>query len=389
MEEGFLQKYFITLLTFKNTYDPNRFYGVEVHRREAPPEILDEMVEDITSDNVIYGNDWNSDNPPRAYYLGRIVSHPNLTPKHFKLLYQLFDAERNVDHGHRNLLILITHPNCPEELKLLEFTNRFDYKLRTLPLHGEVVANRLGELKSASPKSVATMAVYGNNKLFKAFEEKRPDVFLSYIDRAAEFNSFSHVSNLKHLDPVYLVKVYERAIHREILLNPQNYRNGMLDFRTIPRVNAASVIFKLREDPIIKKPDFDAYKKQVKKTENIAAEVSLFVDPNRVVELQEYFQDDWMEALMPASEMGLDALKIVKIYEKGYRTVNIHDYMAEIIAYLQEYEEQPEMNNPETYGWALALYKVVNYVINGKSVWKRYAQTNNVPWPEKFNDFLI
>ncbi len=372
-----------------NTYDPNRFHGIEIYSRDPSPELFDEMVKDIVSGNVIYGNEWNSKNPPRHYYHGKIVKHPDLTPEHFKLLYQLFDAERSVDYGNRHLLILISHPNCPEELKLLELTNRFDYKLRIVPAQGEVVANNLGELKSANPKSVATLATYGNNKLFKAFEEKRPDVFLSYIDRAAEFNSFYFLGSKIHLDPIYPIKVYERAIHREILLNPQNYRNGILDFRTIPRVNAAAVILKLREDPLIKKSDIQAYKAQVEKTEKLAQMLSIFVDPNRVVELQEVFQDVWMEALMPAEDMGLSNAKIVKLYEKGYRTVNIHDYMTEIIAYLQEYEEQPEMNNPETYGWALSLYKIVNFVINGKAAWQRYAQANNVPWPAKFNDYLI
>ncbi len=114
----------------------------------------------------------------------------------------------------------------------------------------------------------------------------------------------------------------------------------------------------------------------------------MFVDPSQIAGLQEYFEDDWMEALMPASEMGMDGIKIVKIYEYGYDTVNIHDWMSEIIAYLQEHENQPEMENPETYGWALQLYKIVKYVTDGKSKWQRYTQANGVPWPSKFNDIL-
>ena len=372
-----------------NTHDLNSFYGIEIHRRDPSPEILDEMVKDITSDNVIYGSSgWSSENPPRDYYHRKIVRHPDLTSEHFKLLYQLFDSERSVDDGNKNLLVLITRPNCPEELKLLEITNRFDFKLRTVPAQGEAVANKLGELKSASPRPVSTLAAYGDSKLFKVFEEKRPDVFLSYIDAAAEFNSFLQFMSWTHLDPVYGIKVYERAIHREVLLNPNNYKNGVLSFRTEPSV-VAPVILKLQKDPLIKKPDVQAYKKQVATTERIASATSLFVDPNNAVELQEYYQDEWMEALMPASEIGIGHAEIVKIYEKGYATVNIHDYMAEIIAYLQKYEEQPEMNNPETYGWALSLYKIVNFVINGKAAWQRYTQANNVPWPPKFNDFLI
>ena len=373
-----------------NQLDPNRYHGVTIYKREPTPEIFNEMVQDIVTDNVIYGNEWNDPNPPRDYYFSRIVRHPGLTPEHIVALYQLFDSQRDVDNGKRHILVLITHPNCPEELRLKEFQGRFNFQMRSYPGVGNVIANEFGEVLGVNQKLISTFATYANNDMFKTIEEKLPSTFLQYLDSAAELGSFEYFGSKTHLDPIYPIKVYERAIHREILLNPQNYRNGMLDFRTRPRVNSQSVIRKLREDPLIKGPDFQAYKDQVRKTEKLAANLSIFVERNRVVELQEIFQDDWMEALMPASEMGMDNAEIVKLYEKGYRTINnIHDYMSEIIAYLQEYEGQPEMNNPETYGWALALYKIVKYVIDGKSRWQSYSQTNNVPWPENFNDFFV
>jgi hypothetical protein len=370
--------------------DPNNYHGVQIYKREPTPEIFDEMVRDIVTDSVIYGNAWNDINPPREYYFGRIVRHPDLTPEHFQLLYQFFGKQRDVDNAGRHVLVLVGHPNCPEEIKLKEFQGRFNYQLRDIPGFGNVVANEFGEIQGNHDKMISTFAVYTDNKTFKTIEEKLPDTFLKYLDAAAENGSFTYLNSKIHLDPVYVIKVFERAIHREILLNPNNYRNGMLDFRTRPSVNSRAVILKLREDPLIKGPDRQKYTEQTKRTKRFAEEISLFVEPNRVVELQEVFQDQWMEALMPASEMGMDNTKIVKLYEKGYRTINnIHDYMAEIIAYLQEHESQPEMNNPETYGWALALYKIVKYVIDGKSRWQSYSQANALPWPPNFNDMLI
>ena len=373
-----------------NTFDMNKFHGVQIYKREPTPEIFNEMVEDIVTDNVIFGQSWRDDNPPRDYYFGRIVRHPDLTPEHCAMLYQFFDKQRNVDNAKRYIIILISHPNFPEDLRLKEFQGRFNYQMRSLPGVGNVIANEFGEIQGNHDKLISTFAVNSNNEVFKTIEEKLPSTFLKYLDSAAELGSFSYFGGKTHLDPIYPIKVYERAIHREILLNPANYKNGILDFRTQPRVYSKSVINKLREDPLIKAPDRQAYIEQTKKTKKLAANLSIFVERNRVVELQEVFQDDWMEALMPASEMAMDNSEIVRLYEKGYKTINnIHDYMAEIIAYLQEYKDQPERNVPDTYGWALSLYKNVKYVIDGKSRWQSYAQANDVPWPESFNDFFI
>jgi len=373
-----------------NTLDMNQYYGIQIYKREPTPELFNEMVEDIVTNNVISGNEWNDPNPPRDYYFTRIIRHPGLTPEHITALYELFNSQRDADNARRHTLVLTTHPNCPEDLKLREFHGSFNYQMRTLPGQGNVVSNEFGEIQGKHDKLISTFATYADNKTFAMIEEKLPSTFLKYLDSAAELNSFYYFGSKIHLDPIYPIKVYERAIHREILLNPQNYRNGMLDFRTTPRVNAASVIFKLREDPLIKGPNFQSYKAQAGKTKRLAENISIFVDRNSVVDLQEIFQDQWMEAMMPASEMGIEHAKIVKLYERGYRTINnIHDYMAEIIAYLQEYEDQPEMNNPETYGWALSLYEIVKYVIDGKLRWQSYSLANNVPWPEAYNDFLI
>ena len=161
--------------------------------------------------------------------------------------------------------------------------------MRSYPGVGNVVANEFGEVQGQHDKLISTFATYANNEVFKTVEEKLPSTFLKYLDAAAENGSFTYINSKIHLDPIYPIKVYERAIHREILLNPNNYRNGMLDFRTRPRVNSELVIHELREDPLIKAPNQQAYTAQEKRTRRLAETISIFVERNRVVELQEVF----------------------------------------------------------------------------------------------------
>ena len=160
------------------------------------------------------------------------------------------------------------------------------------------------------------------------------------------------------LNPILAIKVFDRALDMEE------------DLDVMPSVSSR-----------------EAYSEKV---QTMAEYVSIFVHPKKVNYLDELYGDTFMEIDYPLSDMpGGRASEFNKIWEKVYGDIyDVGEYLSEIVAYMQEYEDEPEDDVQFYSDSILRLYKIISYVYEGKRIWQDYTQKTGLEFPYKFKDML-
>jgi len=360
--------------------------------RPISPELFSEMVDDVVNDNYTYATDYHSRDPQRAILLHSIVKKKDmLNPESITKLYEKFSNDRYTDRTGRNIPNLIAHPECPKEIVDEAISDNFIMTPTNSSGDLETSTNGAGESISEVSYAANSLIRLSDNSFFQSLSKESFDTLIDTLAYVAKGHFF--MSNLK-LDPVYMIKTYERGIHREVLFNSNNYENKQgiktLSFRTEPSLFAPTIL-KLQKDRLHGETNTENLTEQQSKTERLALYVSLFVHPTIVSDMSEYFSDEYMEIgqLLEEDIHGGTESNFAKLFDKSYgKPVNIDNYLSEIIAYMQTYEDEPEDGEDSYNEWILTLYNMASYVLKGKATWQSYSQQNGVPWPNKFNKFL-
>ena len=283
--------------------------------------ILDDIVDDVVSGNFISGSAHINASRSNSFEDGTIyrvlIRQPNLTTEHMHKIYDNFSKERSIDSKGNIIVDLISLPNCPKEIFDKELNTRLTLKMRkpnTYTPRSEV--NEIGE----SPRVAGIFARRLASQAGKDFLSKlSPETMNNFIHLLAIVpgDALRGLMGNFDLSPIVAIKAFERALHIEedfYLVGPQE--------------------------------KVDALKEQElkEKIEKMAEYISIFVDPKKASYLDEIYGDMLMEVDYPLSDMpGGRASEFNKVWSKVYGEIpDVGEYLSEIVAYMQEYEDEPE-----------------------------------------------
>jgi hypothetical protein len=350
---------FVLYHLLKRTYS---LYGGFTPMAPISDQILDEIVDDILSDNFIYGRQEYGSNRAQQFEPGTIyrsvIQQPNLTTEHMYKIYDVFSGQRSANGKGDMITDLISLENCPKELFDKELTTKLTVTMKkNLPVYGNAQVNELGEPRD-------TVGVFARRLVSQADKD-----FLSKLTPQSAENLIQALADTRvdpmrtmlgnfDLNPIVAIKVFERALDMEADLN------------VMPSVS-----------------DRMAYGEKV---ESMAEHISIFVHPKKVNYLDEIYGDTFMEIDYPLSDMpGGRASEFNKVWNKVYGDIDdVGEYLSEIVAYMQEYEDEPEDDVKFYSDSILKLYKIISYVYEGKRAWQNYTQKTDLEFPYRFKDML-
>ena len=327
-------------------------------------QILDEIVNDVIADNFIYAPEKYSPSrerePGRPVYRASsiyqdMIRQPNLTIDHMYKIYDSFSKQRSVNEKGEMITYLISLKNCPKELFDEELTTKLTVKMRQTPVLGNAQVNELGEPRDevgAFARRLVSQA--DKDFLSKLTPQSAENLIQALADTSADPTGF--MLDNSDISPILAIKVFDRALDMEE------------DLDVMPSVSS-------REE----------YSEKVRL---MAEYVSIFVHPKKVNYLGELY--DFMEIYYQLSDMpGGRASEFNKIWEKVYGGIyDVGEYLSEIVAYMQEYEDEPE-NGVEFYNDSiLTLYEIISHVYEGKRIWQNYTQKTGLEFPHRFKDML-
>ena len=350
---------FLLFHILKRTYS---LYGGFTPMSPISDQILDEIVDDVLADNFIYGRQEYGSNRAQQFEPGTIYRHvilqPNLTTEHMYKIYDSFSKQRSVNTKGDIITDLISLENCPKELFDKELATKLTVTMKkNLPVYGNTQVNELGEpVNEVGGFARRLVSQAGKDFLSKLTPESTENLIHALADTRVD-PTYTMLGNFD-LDPIIPIKVFERALDMEADLN------------VMPSVS-----------------DRMAYGEKV---ERMAEHISIFVHPKKVNYLDEIYGDTFMEIDYPLSDMpGGRSSEFNKVWNKVYGDIDdVGEYLSEIIAYMQEYEDTPE-NDVEFYSDSiLKLYKIISYVYEGKRAWQDYTQKTGLEFPYRFKDML-
>ena len=329
--------------------------------------ILDDIVHDVvlgnfTSGTQEYGSDTASTFEGSTIYR-QLIRQPNLTTEHMHKIYDNFSKEREIDEKGSRIVDLISLPNCPKEIFDKELNARLTLRMRkpnTYTPRSEV--NEIGESPRVAGVFARRLASQAGKDFLSKLSPGTMDNFIHLLASAPGEPLRGLMGNFD-LNPIIAIQVFERALHIEedfYLVGPQE--------------------------------KVDATKEQElkEKIEKMAEYISIFVHPKKASYLDEIYGDLMMEVDYPLSDMpGGRASEFNKVWSKVYSDIpDVGEYLSEIVAYMQEYEDEPE-NELQFYNDSiLTLYEIISYIYKGKSLWQDYTQKTGLEFPYRFKDML-
>ena len=347
---------FILYHLLKRTYS---LYGGFTPMVPISDQILDEIVNDVIADNFIYASEYipGDKQLQAATVYQNMIRQPNLTIDHMYKIYDSFSKQRSVNNKGEMITYLISLKNCPKELFDEELATKLTVEMRRMPVLGNAQVNELGE----PPKAVNGFARRLVSQADKDFLSKlTPQSTENLIQALADTRVDPTRTMLGNFDlnPILAIKVFDRALDMEE------------DLDVMPSVSSRA-----------------AYSEKVR---TMAEHISIFVHPKKVNYLDELYGDDFMEIDFPLSDMpGGTSSEFNKIWRKVYGDIyDVGEYLSEIVAYMQEYEDEPE-DDVEFYNDSiLKLYKIIRYIYEGKRAWQDYTQKTGLEFPYKFKDMF-
>jgi len=349
---------FVLYHLLKRTY---KLYDPGTPMTRISDQMLEEIVDDVLADNFIYGQQEFGSERAQQFEPGTIyrnlIHQPNLTTEHMYRIYDSFSKQRSVNTKGDMIAILISLKNCPKELFDKELTTKLTVKMRNT--HGlfRTPVNELGENRdTVGVFARQLVGQAGKDFLSKLTPESTENLIQALADTRVD-PTYTMLGNFD-LNPIVPIKVFERALEME----------GDLD--VMPSVS-----------------DRMAYGDKVQR---MAEHISIFVHPKKVNYLDEIYGDTFMEIDYPLSDMpGGRSSEFNKIWNKVYGDIDdVGEYLSEIVAYMQEYEDEPEDDVQFFNDSILKLYKIINYVYEGKRLWQDYTQKTGLEFPYRFKDML-